>query len=182
MKAMKRLALVLAAVMVLAVSSVAFAAASPSGSSVISVSDVDLGRVSSADAAQLESAAADYVARVYGEKFAAEELATYDLIAKSAGTITLNVAGVKAGDNIIVIHKKADGTIEIIPATVLANGVISFYMGSFSPISIVRVADAEAVKANKMYKTGDATNAAAMVLMVVSCGVVMMACGKALKA
>lgn len=182
MKAKKMLALVVAMIMVMAIANVALAVGSPSGST--TPTPVNLETPSSSAVAAMTDAADNYVTQKYGSDYVAETLASYDISLQSgasSGTITLNVAGVRAGDIILVIHQKADGSIEIIPATVLANGVISFYMGSFSPISIVRVAQAGAASADTMYKTGDTTSAATMVLLIAACGAALFACGKALR-
>ncbi len=56
-----------------------------------------------------------------------------------AGTsFTLTNDNVKAGDSIIVLHQKSDGTWEKIVPTAVENGKVTFKMNSFSPVAIVK--------------------------------------------
>ncbi len=74
----------------------------------------------------------------------AEILGMVDVVAPSGVdaskgiTLTITASGVKAGDNIRILHKKADGTWEtLIPSQVMTGKVI-VTLGSLSPIAIVR--------------------------------------------
>lgn len=53
-------------------------------------------------------------------------------------TLTISAPGVKAGDNIRVLHKKADGTWETIKPSKVSNGSVTATFTSLSPIAIVR--------------------------------------------
>lgn len=192
MKTTKRMmAIALVLVMVLSFSSIALAVGSPTGSSITGTSDnveeVKIVALSSSKDKELSDAADTYVASQFGNGYTATPLLSMDLdVVMKAGQsgpvdITLNVAGVRTGDIILVAHEKADGTVEFITAVVVANGVIKFTMTSFSPISIIRVAAAGAASTGTMYKTGDTTSAVTMVLLIAACGAVMFACSKALR-
>lgn len=52
--------------------------------------------------------------------------------------MTLAVSGVMKGDNIVVLHRKSDGTWETPSVTVNADGTITFRLTSLSPLVIVR--------------------------------------------
>ena len=53
--------------------------------------------------------------------------------------ITIKAEGVKAGDNIILLHQKADGTWETITPSSVKDGVIVANFKSLSPVAIVKV-------------------------------------------
>lgn len=189
MKAKKVVALVVAMVMVFALSSVALAIPSPTGSNVAgtsgNVSKVEVKSISATKQADLEKAATDYIATQFGSDYVADTLLSMDLVVTRTDdkpvTLSLNVAGVNVGDNILVIHEKADGSKEIIPAKVLTSGVIEFTLNSFSPIIIVKVAAKGATGSPAMPKTGDSTTAVPMVLLLVGCVAALAVCGKALR-
>jgi hypothetical protein len=65
------------------------------------------------------------------------------VISQNGVAIQLQVSGVLAGDNIRVLHQTATGWEELTPQTV-ENGSITVVMTSFSPVTIVRVADSSA--------------------------------------
>ena len=54
--------------------------------------------------------------------------------------ITVAVPDVKAGETVIVLHQKADGTWEQLPVVQVVDGKVVFTATSFSPIAIVKVA------------------------------------------
>lgn len=55
--------------------------------------------------------------------------------------ITFDVDGVVAGDNIYLLHGKADGTWETITPSKVADGKVTATFTSLSPVAIVRVVD-----------------------------------------
>jgi len=187
MKAKKITALVLALVLVFAISSVALAIGSPiAGVAAGSVAEsgapvaVTVTAVDSATAQAVTAQASAYIAQAYG---AAQMLAVYDVdvVAPTRPvTISLNVAGVKVGDKIVVAHQKADVTMEYLEGTVTADGVVAFTLTSFSPVAIFRVGAASS--APTLYKTGDTTSTVSMVLLAVAGLAAIAVCGKALKA
>lgn len=65
---------------------------------------------------------------------------------------------VKAGQNVVVLHEKADGTWETIKPTSVANGSVTFTMTSYSPVAIVANGTAS--------KTADMAGVAAVMAMV----------------
>lgn len=54
-----------------------------------------------------------------------------------AADFTLSVPTVKAGQRIVVLHQKKDGTWEKIDPTSIKDGAVSFTLTSYSPIAIV---------------------------------------------
>ncbi len=198
METKRTAALIVALVMVFALSSVAFAAvASPTGSTVVQTSD-NVRSVSTAplpEAARivLEQAANDFVAEEMGVDSVFEPLlAIYLAVQRSdngAASITLNVAGVQIGDVVLVVIRNADGTIETVYAAVLENGVIELELEDFDGCDIVIgkiVPNGAAVSTNvagsavTMPMTGGGFSAAPMALLLVCCLAVMAVCGKAL--
>lgn len=117
--------------------------------------NVTIKEVKAVDAATFKSAAAAAVAAVK-EKFnvdvtaaatgdtkvTAALVAVMDITADITGTadITVAVPDVKAGETIIVLHGKADGTWEQLPVVKVVDGKVVFTATSFSPIAIVKVA------------------------------------------
>lgn len=57
-------------------------------------------------------------------------------------TIPFSVKGVKAGDNIIVMHKKSDGTWEQIKPDKVEDGVVTVTFTSLSPVAFIHVGSA----------------------------------------
>lgn len=207
MKVKRIVALVVALTMVLALSSVALAVPSPIGSNVIetsgNVEKVEVKTISEVALTELSAAANDYIASQFGSNYVADTLLAMDLVVTRTDnnpvTLSLNVSGVKVGDIILVIHEKEDGSKEVIPAQVLANGVIKFTLTSFSPISIVKVAHKSATGINAgvtvgaptyapatvptMPQTGDdSISAVAMVMLLAALVAIVVVSGKALKA
>ena len=189
MKAKKITALAVAIVLALSLSGFALAGSSPSGSTGGSTSPVvvvdSIGPLSSGTERALTQAAQDHIAANY-PGYAVETLLSVDIkVTRLSGsgsiTLSLNVAGARVGDRILVIHQKPGGDIEIVPAVVLDDGVIQFSLSSFSPISIVRVSSADAVAARRLPKTGDQATAAPMVLLLMAGFLTLVICSKALK-
>ncbi len=187
MKAKKIVALVLALVLVFAISSVALAIGSPIGGVIIGVSSED--KAATAEVRYLDTAtASDFIARAIAylrTKYGSVQLISscdLDVVsAKFPVTISMNVAGVKVGDTICVAHLKADNSIEYVTGNVPTDGVGTFTLSSCSPIAIFRVGATSSAAAGAMYKTGDSTSTVAMVLLIAAGIVVLAVCGKALK-
>lgn len=53
-------------------------------------------------------------------------------------TITLNVSGVRAGDNVYVLHQKPDGTWEMLKPGSVFNGGVTVTLTSLSPVAVVK--------------------------------------------
>ena len=195
MKAKRTAALVVALVMVFALSGVAFAAAaSPTGSTVAQTSPnvVSVQAVAIPEAAQapLVQAAEVFVAQEVGTGNIFEPLLAVNLTVEKtdSGTaaITLNVAGVQAGDVVLVVIRKADGTTETVYAAVLADGVIELELEDFDSGDVVigkvvpTASTNVAGSAVSMPMTGGGSTAAPMALLLVGCLAAVAVCGKAL--
>lgn len=184
MKAKKIIALVMVMTMVFAISGVALAVPSPGGSTVVdtssNVTSISISTVSDSARADLQAAAVEAFGATGTETLLVVDL-TVNRAPGATGpvTVSLNVGGVKLGDTIYVVHQKADGSIEIVRATVTADGVVQFTLSSFSPISIIKVA--AGAPGPKMPKTGDNTTAVPMVMLLVACVAALAVSGKALK-
>ncbi|MEA5060784.1 MAG: hypothetical protein VB049_12270 [Candidatus Pelethousia sp.] len=177
MKARRIIALYAAMVMVFALCGTAAALPSPIGSSIVgasaNVEKVEIKSISATKEQALVQTANDYIAAVYGAKYKADTLLSINLVVtrkdNAPATISLNVAGVKLGDIILVVHERADGTMEIVPGKVLANGVVEFTLARFSPVSFIRVASKDASSAQTLPKTGaDAAAAPGALLLTAS--------------
>jgi hypothetical protein len=150
----KKMAGVLAILMVLCMGTTVYAADSPNGkttyeqlaqdkkTAVSSVaSDVSSVTVSSeaVSAENLEEAYTQADKAVNGaytyDVLGAVELTTSDDISGGV-TITFQIAGVKAGDNIVVFHKTKAGTWERI-APIVGDGYVTATFSSLSPVAIV---------------------------------------------
>lgn len=92
-------------------------------------------------------------------------------------TVTFSIAGVNAGDEIVVVHKKSDGSWEKLPGTV-DNGTVTVTFTSFSPALFVRTSAAPAPsepKKDKVPKTGD-VNMTVFWTMIAVCSGAGMVC------
>lgn len=74
---------------------------------------------------------AEQISQINGQLLTVFEL-------KGTGPVTLTVPGILAGQNYVILHYTGAG-IEIIYPTSIANGSISFNVGSNSPFAIVAV-------------------------------------------
>lgn len=74
---------------------------------------------------------AEQISRINGQLLTVFEL-------KGTGPVTLTVPGILAGQNYVILHFTGTG-VEIIYPTGIANGSISFNVGSNSPFAIVAV-------------------------------------------
>lgn len=96
-------------------------------------------------------------------------IATFDVSAKETGNITFNIAGVKATDAVIVLHKCSQHGYdwEKLPASA-GNGTVTATFHSFSPVVIFVKAGAASPK------TADASmTTAALVAMIAVAGLVI---------
>ena len=122
---MKKFAAVLASLLVLACGTTAIAA--PSADAEAYAAKVE----TATEGVTVEAVDADVVTEAQTK--AAEEgtlLAVVEVTSTGAKTITFKVDGVKAGDNIIVLHQKADKTWEkITPDSVKDGEVTKVYIG-----------------------------------------------------
>lgn len=75
---------------------------------------------------------------------------------------TLAVPTVKAGQKIVVLHQKKDGTWEKIDAPKVADGSVTFKLSSYSPIAIVieNASETTTVVENQAASVGPAIDAA----------------------
>ena len=92
-------------------------------------------------------------------------------------TVTFSIAGVNAGDEIVVAHKKSDGSWEKLPGTV-GSGTVTVTFTSFSPALFVRTTAAPAPsepKKDKVPKTGD-VNMTVFWTMIAVCSSAGMVC------
>ncbi len=90
--------------------------------------------------ANLQAAATTQGATVTAEILATVDIDRTTAVPDSDGMYTIVVSNpyVKAGDNLVILHYNGT-TWELIRGICLTDGVITFRMANFSPISIVRV-------------------------------------------
>lgn len=181
----KFMALLCAGVLACSMNLVVFAAPSPSTSDtadneVVGNSTVDevrvwdevlvdgvatTGKVSVAEASEAKEAEAAAQAKAISAKASVLEVVevSFDGSFKKI-TIPFNVKNVVAGQNIVVLHQKADGTWETITPDKVENGKVTATFTSLSPVAFVAV-DGAAVTSPK---TADAYAAAIAMVAVVS--------------
>ena len=71
---------------------------------------------------------------------------TYELTATDlSNPIAISVAGIKAGDTVVVAHLTSAGVWENVPVTNVADGVVYAKFTSLSPVFVASVADTNAV-------------------------------------
>lgn len=82
------------------------------------------------------------------------------------GTIELNVAGAKAGDTILVLVLLPNGKTELVPATVVADGVIQFQVKRNCTVSVIKmVPEGESVGFG-LPATGDTSSMLPMIMLL----------------
>lgn len=159
----KRLAVVLAALMMLSTSTVFMAAESNATDVKVNYITQDGVAVEFTVAETTEAVVTEAEAEVAtkvttDEATSAEILAAVD-ISLPAGMVsmptggldlTIDVAGVKAGDNIVVLHKAATGWELIAPVSV-ADGKVVAHFNSLSPVVIVKVTEEAPAADNSIY-------------------------------
>lgn len=110
---------------------------------------------------------------------------TAEEIAKGA-TVTLKVAGVSDNYEYVVYHQKADGTWEVLDATVLGDGTLSVKLTSLSPLVVVKAGEVDSDDNNDdsadstdgvvvSPKTGETFPVAGMMLVICLAGAVVCA-------
>ena len=119
--------------------------------------NVTINEVTAVDATTFKAAAAEAIKAVkekFGvditveqtgdEKVTAAIVAAVEIKAEipagETADITFAVPDVKAGETIIVLHQKADGTWEQLPVVNVVDGKVTATFSSFSPVVIVKVA------------------------------------------
>lgn len=139
---MKKFAAVLAALMVLSCGTTVLAANSSTAADLAKDVKVESSTgaevtVKAVDEAVKEAAVKEAVA----ENKKSEVVALVEVSVKGTGkvTLTFDVAGVKAGDNIYLLHQKADKTWEVIHPTKVADGKVTATFNSLSPVAIVKI-------------------------------------------
>lgn len=91
---------------------------------------------------------------------------TYELTATDlSNPIAISVAGIKAGDTVVVAHLTSAGVWENVPVTNVVDGVVYAKFTSLSPVFVASVADTNAAATSP--KTADAGMNMAMILVVV---------------
>lgn len=175
-KFFKRVAVCAAAVMVLGSSMTALAATSVS---TVSATATDVSAVSAATAdgtivtvapvtetvvTQAQQAAVALVGQQESINAAAVQVEkVFDLSAAISGPtdITISVPGVTAGQSVVVLHQKADGTWESVPVVSVASGSVTATFTSLSPVAIISYASP---------KTGESFRVLGVIVMVSMCG------------
>lgn len=85
------------------------------------------------------------------------------------GTVTFKCSNIWKGQDVVVLHKKTDGSIEVLPVTVIADNQGQFTVSSNSPFAIV-------VKGSASPKTGEIVALIAAIAAISGCGAA--ACNK----
>lgn len=117
----------------------------------------------------------------------AEIVSVVDIQGTAGGTVTLKVAGVKAGDTILIMHfNETTGAWEDIKPSKVADGELTFALSSFSPVAIVKLdvatttqGTAAATTTATSPKTGEAVPFIAIIAVICLAGIVV--CGKKVK-
>lgn len=115
-------------------------AVTPSGEAV----EVTVTVVASTDVVEAAQTKAEEFAAKAVENGTADVLGIVDITAEipegaDSVDVTIKADGIKAGDTILVLHQKADGTWESLPARVEKDGEVIATFTSFSPVAIVKV-------------------------------------------
>ncbi len=145
----KKLAGLLAALMVLTMSTTVFAATSPTAED---ISKAESAATVSAENVQLTKTSID--TKDYSDVAAKAEtlakdaavMAAFELTAPAGTTfpikVKIAVSGISAGDSVSVLHKRSDGTWETISPATVADGYVVVSFSSLSPVAVVRTATA----------------------------------------
>ena len=147
----KKLACLLTALLVLSCATPVFAAPSPEASEDVSVvtedgvelnvtvvdEEVEAEAEEEAEAVAEESEAEATVVTVVDVNFEGE-------VPEGGLKVTLKVDGISAGDNVVLLHKLADGTWETITPDAVKDGEIVATFNSFSPVAVVVLEEVEA--------------------------------------
>lgn len=98
-------------------------------------------------------------------------------------TLTIKADGIKAGDNIVLLHKKADGTWETIVPSSVKDGAVVATFTSLSPVAIVQL-ETPATTAGTETPAGTAPKAGASLVLPVAaliCAAGATVCGRKVK-
>ena len=130
----KRVIAIVAAIMVMMMGSLTAFAASPSADYDAEhyVAPTIEGTATATQALRTDVAIADKAS------FGGTELWSADITGTGSVKVTANIASVKAGDTVLVVHVKADKSVEYLDNTV-ADGKVTFTMTSYSPVVIYKV-------------------------------------------
>lgn len=142
----KKLAGLLAALMVLSMSTTVFAATSPTAEDLANNSTVKAGdtylQKTAMDDALLEETKTE-AKKITGN---AEIMAAFDVAAPTNASyplkLTIAVPNVSEGDSIAVLHKKSNGSWEQVRIESVSNGYVTIEVDSLSPIAVIRTATA----------------------------------------
>lgn len=149
----KKLAGLLAALMVLTMGTTVFAATSPTAEDIAKAENAVTSVTTDAGVSLSKSQIAPAEYKEAAQKATtitadAEVLAAFELTAPAGTTsgpmnVTISVAGIKAGDTVMVLHKcSKHGVWETITPSKVEDGKVTFGVDSLSPIAIVRTASA----------------------------------------
>ena len=100
---------------------------------------------------------------------------TADLKGAKSVDVTFSVAGVKAGENIVVLHQKADGKWETLPIVKVEDGKVTATFTSFSPVVVVKAkaAASNGTEGATSPKDGAPVSALPVLAMLCAAGVVV---------
>lgn len=188
---MKKLyAMLLTAVLCLSMGMSALAAGSPQGGATASTADGVSATITSVNKELADSVTPAKVAEVVkpasnqeAELLGLVEVSVdpKDRDADGSVTLTFNVNGVKAGENIVVIHYNNDkAEWEVVPTLKVEDGKITAKFTSLSPVGFVRVSASSASAATSP-KTGEANAIVLVELLVVVCAATALYAGKRAK-
>lgn len=146
----KKLAGLLAALMVLSMSTTVFAITSPTAEDISKAeSAADVSTDSGVTLSKSQIATTEYkeAAQKASEiKSDAEMLAAFELVAPAGATfpmtITISVTGIKKGDTVKVLHKCSLHGWETLTPSNVSDGSVTVSVDSLSPIAVVRTATA----------------------------------------
>ena len=89
--------------------------------------------------------------------------------------VTLTVDGIKKGDSIVVLHQKADGTWETLASKVEKDGEVIATFTSFSPVVVVKAAATETSQTEGLTspKDGDPVSVLPVLAILFAVGIVV---------
>ena len=89
--------------------------------------------------------------------------------------VTLTVDGIKKGDSIVVLHQKADGTWETLASKVEKDGEVIATFTSFSPVVVVKAAATETSQTEVLTspKDGDPVSVLPVLAILFAVGIVV---------
>ena len=146
----KKLAGLLAALMVLSMSTTVFAITSPTAEDISKAeSAAEVSTDSGVTLSKSQIATTEYkeaAQKAFEIKSDAEVLAAFELTAPSGATfpltVTIAVSGIKKGDTVKVLHKCSQHGWETLTPSNVSDGSVTVSVDSLSPIAVVRTATA----------------------------------------